>query len=134
MTNSLVSDVISTSHIGEECCVSLICVLQGHGGLIGLIGPPGEIGEKGDRGLPGNQGIQGHKGDEVSTSRNTYSFVTVLNMFLSHIHTHLLGCSWSFWTQWTPWPTWTLCKSHTVPDTHTLTMIHNLKYKFSAVV
>lgn len=63
----MISDVISTSHIGEECCALLISVLQGHGGLIGLIGPPGEIGEKGDRGLPGIQGIQGPKGDEVST-------------------------------------------------------------------
>lgn len=88
MPTSLVSDVVSTSHIGEEFCVSLICTLQGHGGLIGLIGPPGEIGEKGDRGLPGIQGIQGPKGDEVSTPINTYSYVTVWNMFLSHTHAH----------------------------------------------
>lgn len=67
----LVSYVVSTGHIGGECEL-VMCVLQGHGGLIGLIGPPGEIGEKGDRGLPGNQGIQGPKGDEVSMPTNTY--------------------------------------------------------------
>lgn len=44
----------------------LLCLLQGHPGLIGLIGPPGEPGEKGDRGLPGPQGTAGGKGDAVS--------------------------------------------------------------------
>lgn len=88
MTTLLISDVIFTCRISEECCVSLICVLQGHGGLIGLIGPPGEIGEKGDRGHPGNQGIQGPKGDEVSTPTKTYCYVNVLSSSLSHTHTH----------------------------------------------
>lgn len=115
MTTSLSSEA-STSHDGEECCLSFICVLQGHGGLIGLIGPPGEIGEKGDRGLPGNQGIQGPKGDEVSTLTNTYIYFTVLKMLLSHTQTCLLGCSWSFWPQRSPWLNWTLCKCHTGTD------------------
>lgn len=48
--------------------VFLLCLFQGHPGLIGLIGPPGEPGEKGDRGLPGLQGTAGGKGDSVSQS------------------------------------------------------------------
>lgn len=53
--------------------VVVLCLLQGHPGLIGLIGPPGESGEKGDRGLPGSQGTAGGKGDAVSQSLCQYA-------------------------------------------------------------